>query len=232
MVPTGEHSKKLTYLQVLLDHLPDSIPFCDIKSTVYNFSVTEDDVIDFGDENSAINHILEISFGEWSRTNGVIPIKEKGPGIVSVVDVLQRCLTRDSNDARFILWLENLSKSVEEVYRSAGKKVSDQISLPIFNVHHSSNKKLPDAQAMVVKAVKRKFNVEAQAVGDDEELSVSPCGNENNGRLTGPTGWSVPQRSYQRYQDQEHNWAKATQRHFPAFNYVHPSQNWKIVLAM
>ena len=130
MAPLAKrHSNKLAHLQLLLHHLPDSVPFHDINSTMYNFSASEDDIADFGDVNSAINRTLEISFGNRSKMNGIVPIKEKGPGIVAVVDVLHRCLTEDPSDARLALWLENLSESTEEVYKAAGEKVSDKSSV-------------------------------------------------------------------------------------------------------
>jgi len=93
--PAEEHSEKLTYLRLLLDHLPGSVPFHDMNLTIYNFSVNKEDIVDLGDENSAVNCMLEISFGDCSKTHGVVPIKERGPGVNAIVDVLQRCLARD-----------------------------------------------------------------------------------------------------------------------------------------
>jgi len=122
-----QHLEKLAYLRVLLLHLPDSVPFRDMSSTSYNFSVGEEDIIDLGDESSAVNRALEISFGDRSKTDGIVPIKEKGPGIAAVVDVLHECLAGDPSDARFSLWLENLSESAKEVYKAAGKEVSDRV---------------------------------------------------------------------------------------------------------
>jgi hypothetical protein len=55
---------KLVYLPLLLHNLPDSVPFHNASSTEYNFSISEDNVADFGDKNSAFNHTLEISFGD------------------------------------------------------------------------------------------------------------------------------------------------------------------------
>jgi len=124
-----EHSGKLAYLQLLLHNLPDSVPFCNASSTAYNFSVSKDDVTDLGDENSAINRVLEITFGDRSKTGGIVPIKEKGPGITAVVDVLHKCLIEDPSDAHLVLWLENLSKSTEEVYRAAEKEVSGWVPI-------------------------------------------------------------------------------------------------------
>ena len=61
--------------------------------------------------------------------NGIVPIKERGPGIVAVVDMLCKCLMEDPSDACLALWLENLSKSAEEVYKAAGELVSDKSSV-------------------------------------------------------------------------------------------------------
>ena len=83
-----------------------------MKSTQYNFSVNEDDIVDLGDTNSAVYRMLEVSFGKCSKTNGIVPIK-KGPGITAIVGVLRRCLTEDPRDAHLALWLENISVSAE-----------------------------------------------------------------------------------------------------------------------
>ena len=104
MTPVRQHSEKLESLQHMLYHLPDSVPFHGTTSTQYDFSVGEDDIVDFGDINSATNRALEISFGNRSETNGIVPIKEKGPGIIAVVDMLCGCLAEDPSDARLTLW--------------------------------------------------------------------------------------------------------------------------------
>ena len=132
MAPTKGHLKKLAYLRLLLHHLPDSVPFCDKGLMSYNFSASEEDIADFGDKNSAVNHALEISFGDCFKTNGIVPIKEKGPGIITVVDVLHQCLGRDQTNACLALWPENLPKSAEEVYKTAGDRV------PVTSHNHYS----------------------------------------------------------------------------------------------
>lgn len=62
VTPTKSHLEKLACVRLLL-HLPGLVPFRDAKSTTCNF-FNEDDVIDLGDENSAINRMLEVSFGD------------------------------------------------------------------------------------------------------------------------------------------------------------------------
>ena len=53
MAPTEERAEKLDYLRLALHHTPGSMPFHDKSSTVYDFPVSEDDVTDLGDKNSA-----------------------------------------------------------------------------------------------------------------------------------------------------------------------------------
>lgn len=113
-------SKQLARLQLLLENLPDSIPFCDHQSTHYSFSVNDEEVAEYGDETSAINHRLEVVFGSRHATGGIIPINERGPGICAVVSVLKGC---SPSDARIGLWVENLCSSAEKLYTEAGEKV-------------------------------------------------------------------------------------------------------------
>ena len=54
--------------------------------------------------------------------DGANKLKEKDPGVLTVVDVLHKCLAVDPSDARFTLWLENLTKSAEEVMRQLEQK--------------------------------------------------------------------------------------------------------------
>ena len=112
--------RQLLDLQHLLENLPDSIPYCDINSTCYSFSISSDEIEEYGDETSAINHRLEVNFGSRHNTNGIVPIKEQGPGICAVVSALAKC---SSTDARATLWIENLCSSAEKVYTEAGEKV-------------------------------------------------------------------------------------------------------------
>ena len=126
MAPAEQHLEELRYLWLLLHHLPNFVPLHDVESTQYNFSVNKDSLIDIGDTNSAVNCILGVSFGSCSEMNGIVPIKEKGPGIFAIVDVLHMDLTEDPRDAPLALWLENISASAEVVYKAVGKEVCDR----------------------------------------------------------------------------------------------------------
>ena len=55
------------------------------------------------------------------NTNGIVPITERGPGVLAVIPALSRC---SSADVRIELWVDNLCSSAEKLYVEAGKEVS------------------------------------------------------------------------------------------------------------
>jgi len=112
--------EQLARLQHLLENLPKSVPYHNLGSTCYSFSVGEGDIEEYGDEASATNHRLEVVFGSRHDTGGIVPIKERGPGIHTVVPFLEKC---PPADARIALWIENLCSSAEKLYTEAGEKV-------------------------------------------------------------------------------------------------------------
>ena len=84
----AEIEDHLETLKILLLGLPDTVPN---GSQFYNFSHFVPDpekIEDFGGEDCAVNHALEIIFCPQGRRDGLIILKEKGPGLVSVVDIL------------------------------------------------------------------------------------------------------------------------------------------------
>jgi hypothetical protein len=115
--------QKLAYLQRLLENLPDSVPYCDAQSTGYCFSVSVDNIEEYGDENSATNHMLEVVFGPRHNTNGIVPITERGQGICAVFSILEKCSAANRGDACIQFWIDNLCSSAEKLYTEAGKKV-------------------------------------------------------------------------------------------------------------
>ena len=140
------HNKRLTRLQLLLENLPDSIPFHGLQSTHYSFSISNDEVEDYGDKTSAINHRLEVEFGSRRDTGGIVPIDERGPGICAVISVLANC---PLSDGRIGLWIENLCSSAEKLYANVGKEVSMQlITLPPWSLPGRAQlPKIPASQA-------------------------------------------------------------------------------------
>ena len=84
----AEIEDHLKTLMILLLDLPDSVPD---GSQFYNFAhfiPDLDKVEDIGSKDCAVNHALEITFCPLGCQDGLIILKEKGPGLVSVVDVL------------------------------------------------------------------------------------------------------------------------------------------------
>ena len=47
--------------------------------------------------------MLEVVFGPRHNTNGIVPIRERGPGICAVVSILKECSAADPADARIEL---------------------------------------------------------------------------------------------------------------------------------
>jgi len=116
-------NQQLAHLRHLLENLPDTVLYHDAQSTGYCFSVSDDDIEEYGDENSAINHMLEVTFGPRHDTNGIVPIRERGPGICAVATVLEKCTAADPADARIKLWVDNLCRSAEKLYAETEGKV-------------------------------------------------------------------------------------------------------------
>jgi hypothetical protein len=52
-------NRQLAHLRPLLENLPDSIPYHDLKSTCYSSSVADNEIEEYGDETSAANRRLE-----------------------------------------------------------------------------------------------------------------------------------------------------------------------------
>jgi hypothetical protein len=167
---------QLTYLQQLLDNLPESIPYRDIQSTNYNFSVSINEIKEYGDKTSATNHRLEINFGSRHDTNGIVPITERGPGICAVVPILFGCSLAN---ACIELWVHDLCSSAEKLYAKTGKNVrvahfeSDQLT------HESQLPETPAHHRVLETGKKRKFpapteviDVDAHGTEEGEPVSV------------------------------------------------------------
>ena len=86
----AEIEDHLETLKILLLDLPDSVPNSSQFYCFTNYKPDPEKVEDFGGEDCAVNHALEITFCPQGRRDGPIVLKEKGPGLVSVVDVLDQ----------------------------------------------------------------------------------------------------------------------------------------------
>lgn len=104
---------KLAHLHRLLSGLPGTIPE---GSSRYNFSpstfsLDPEEVEEFGSEESAVNHVLEVVFCPKGRQNGPFSFCEQGPGLVGVVDVLGSVISRLPNPIILYKWVDDLTEA-------------------------------------------------------------------------------------------------------------------------
>ncbi|KIJ35941.1 hypothetical protein M422DRAFT_261695, partial [Sphaerobolus stellatus SS14] len=128
--------KQLSKLKLLLEHLPTSLPAPDPATSQYPFVGYEpdpDDVELTGSVVGALNKAFEVIFGFKSRSegDGIIPIKERGPGICAVVDVLSSAFVKEPFNALLNKWVEDLTLAANKIYNQEGVHVptSDTASM-------------------------------------------------------------------------------------------------------
>ncbi|KAI9567454.1 hypothetical protein HD554DRAFT_2107320 [Boletus coccyginus] len=89
---------RLDHLRLVLSHLPDSIPLAENSAQRYDFRFYEPDpekVELYGITEAALDNALEVTFTPNSRSLGDdapcrFEFLERGPGLVAVVDALER----------------------------------------------------------------------------------------------------------------------------------------------
>jgi hypothetical protein len=104
----AEIKDRLKTLKTLLLDLPDSVPDGGQHYDFVHFVPDPDKVEDFGREDCAVNHALDITFCPQGRQDGPIILKEKGPGLVSVVDVLDHWTQAYPTSAVLQKWVFDL----------------------------------------------------------------------------------------------------------------------------
>ncbi|EIW76615.1 hypothetical protein CONPUDRAFT_84591 [Coniophora puteana RWD-64-598 SS2] len=113
----------LADLRSYLETLPDNLP---ITSKI-NFAYYQPNDVDIKDKGyeGAVNHALEMAFCPQSRRDGPIVLKERGPGLVAVVDVLQdtiakcRAQSEKSSDSAIMLkWARDLIHQATGLHRN------------------------------------------------------------------------------------------------------------------
>ena len=108
---------QLLELKCLLLNLPDSLLYANQH---YNFSVyasTDEEVADYSAD-SVVNHTFELVFCPSGCKHG-ITLRECGPELMTVVEVLQKYNKQFSNHAVLQKWVTDLIDTV----KNAGAKV-------------------------------------------------------------------------------------------------------------
>ena len=114
----------LNKLRLYLSHLPATLP-CQPSDSANNFKLFAPDTewaADIGLE-GAVNRQLEVVLG--SRAHGPIQLKERGPGVVALADVLEQYLKELPGSVILEKWLADMIGSAVSAYESAGLQVRD-----------------------------------------------------------------------------------------------------------
>jgi hypothetical protein len=80
-----------------------------------NFALDPEKVEDFGGKDCAVNHGLKIIFCPQGRRDGPIVLKEQGPGLVAVVDVLEKWIQIYLKSMVLQKWISNLATAAKYV---------------------------------------------------------------------------------------------------------------------
>jgi hypothetical protein len=113
----------LEKLRLYLCYLPTTLPLQPSNSgnNFQFFAPDSEWVNDIGEE-GAVNRQLEVVLG--TRAKGVIQLKERGPGVIALADVLERYLDRNPGSVILKKWLTDMTDSAISAYQSAGMQVS------------------------------------------------------------------------------------------------------------
>lgn len=109
-------AERLRLLRIYLSNLPLP-PLTAANGSRYgfdSFGLSDVDVEDMG-EVGAVNHELEVRIG--MRAHG-LNFTESGPGLVSVVTVLEEYLALHPEDALLVKWLDDLLHAATTYYTS------------------------------------------------------------------------------------------------------------------
>ena len=125
--------QKLQWLNTLLRNLPDNpnLPSPLPQRSQYpfrNFVIPQDYIEKTESELGGLNEAFKSIFGWQTRTtgDGIIEIKERGPGIEGIVVVFQRYLEKYPGDQVLEKWLDDIIQGAEQVYKRTKTKVSTQ----------------------------------------------------------------------------------------------------------
>ena len=133
MEAPASFSACLHQLRVLLKNLPETLPYTEVKESLYysfkSFSVSDELVEKTGSEESALNEHFKSVFGWKTRTtgDGILDIVERGPGIRKVVGFLEHFHAKYPADTVLQKWCEDLWRGAVKVYKTHSKEVSREL---------------------------------------------------------------------------------------------------------
>ncbi|KZV78930.1 hypothetical protein EXIGLDRAFT_783046 [Exidia glandulosa HHB12029] len=129
--------KKLLLLNLLFANLPGNVQAGTKLYCAHRFMPDDDWIKAIGSYKGVLNRQLEVVFGPRRSPAGnpiFVAFKEKGEGLLSVVDVLRSAplgSPADDADALLLKWLDNLIESTQQTYKAAGQEdckfVSDEL---------------------------------------------------------------------------------------------------------
>ncbi|EDR00600.1 uncharacterized protein LACBIDRAFT_334075 [Laccaria bicolor S238N-H82] len=143
---SGKYLQLKQYLKALPDKLPISPPESRLNRLL-NFMLDQDWVIDAGEE-VAINQELEAALHDFlpRNDNGIFYIKEQGPGIEALADVLDYWLPKHPGSVILELWLKSAIKSAKKCILTHGRE------LPEFDPEPQNIQHAPKGKATVKSA--------------------------------------------------------------------------------
>ncbi|PIL32858.1 hypothetical protein GSI_04975 [Ganoderma sinense ZZ0214-1] len=106
----GEILARLAHLWTCFDTLPLTLP--DTTHSFQHFELSDEDIEDRG-RVGALNHHLECTFCPQGRANGPFLLNGRGPGLLSLVDVLSAFIEDFPSDAILQKWVEDLIRAAE-----------------------------------------------------------------------------------------------------------------------
>jgi hypothetical protein len=110
-----EVKSELKTLKSLLSNISDMVPKGDNLYQFQNFALDPEKVKDFGGEDCAVNHGLKIIFCPQGRRDGPIVLKGQGPGLVAVVDVLEKWIQIYLKSMVLQKWISDLATAAKYV---------------------------------------------------------------------------------------------------------------------
>ncbi|KAJ3017376.1 hypothetical protein NUW54_g596 [Trametes sanguinea] len=112
----------ISYLRLLLASLPPTLPYSTAAQSSYkfqDFGVDDDDIQELGLA-GAVNHELEVRLGDRTKRGDTFEIKERGPGIEALADVLLHYQEMLPEDILLSKWITDACRAAEMVYQDAG----------------------------------------------------------------------------------------------------------------